>query len=38
MTCGTFIYLIRKLKPFIKFKTIMFVKTPLEPKKVIGLM
>lgn len=38
MTCGTFIYLVRKFKPFIKFRTIMFVRTPLEPKKVIGLM
>jgi hypothetical protein len=35
MTYGTFIYLVRKLEPFVKFRAIMFVKAPFKPKKVI---
>jgi hypothetical protein len=34
MTYGTFIYLVRELEPFVKFRATMFVKAPLKPRKV----
>jgi hypothetical protein len=36
-TYGIFMYLVRKLKPFVKFKATLFTKAPLELKKTIGL-
>jgi hypothetical protein len=38
MTYGTFMYLVRKLEPFVKFKVIMFVRAPLKFIKAIGLV
>ncbi len=38
MTYGTFMYLVRKLEPFVKSKVIMFVRAPLKSIKVIGLV
>jgi hypothetical protein len=38
MTYESFMYLVRELGPLVKFRVIMFVKAPLEPRKVIGLL
>jgi hypothetical protein len=38
MTYETFMYLVRKLEPFVKSRAIMFVKEPFEFRKVIGLV
>jgi hypothetical protein len=38
MTYETFMYLVRKLKSFVKSKVTMFVKTPLKLRKIIGLV
>jgi hypothetical protein len=38
MTYGTFMYLVKKLKHFVKSKVIMFVKAPLEFIKTIRLV
>ncbi len=34
----TFMYLVRKLEPFVNSRAIMFVRAPLELKKTIGLV
>jgi len=38
MTYRTFIYLVRKLEPFVKFKVTMFDRAPLELRKAIRLV
>jgi hypothetical protein len=38
MTDGSFMYMVKKLGPFVKSRAIMFVKAPLEHRKVIGLL
>jgi precorrin-2 methylase len=38
MTYGTFMYLVKGLKHFVKSKAIMFVTSLLEPIKAIGFM
>jgi hypothetical protein len=38
MNDKTFMYLVRELETFVKFRAIMFVRAPLEPIKVIGLV
>ncbi len=38
MTYGMFMYLVGKLKPFVKSKVIMFFKAPLKFIKTIGLV
>jgi hypothetical protein len=37
MTFEIFMYFVRKLEPFFKFKAIMFIRAPLELKKTSGL-
>jgi hypothetical protein len=36
MTYKTFIYLVRKLEPFVKFEVTMFDRAPLELRKAIS--
>jgi hypothetical protein len=38
MTYGSFMYLVEELGPFVKSRVTMFVKAPLELRKVIGLL
>jgi hypothetical protein len=35
---GSFMYLVRELGPFVKSRVTMFVKAPLEPRKVVELL
>ncbi len=38
MNYGTFMYLVKESKPFVKFKVTMFVNAPLKLGKTIGLV
>jgi hypothetical protein len=38
MIDGTFMYLVKELEFFVKFRATMFVRAPLEPRKAIGLV